>query len=197
MKLGQMALCLTAAALLSGCMTALERAEKDCDNGEGRQCFRAGATYHLGEPVDPQGNRIPNDLPKAAVLYRRGCDELNDAFSCNNLGQLYSEGAPGPYGFDPDQRLATQYFDKACEMQDGTAYGCANMGEQYMEGKGVKRDYTRARTYLEVGCEYGIADSCRRLGRLYRNGQGVRKSQVTAATYDEWACYFGDDEACQ
>ena len=197
MKSTHMVLGLAVSLLLGGCVTSLEKAERDCDRGSGEQCYHAGATYHMGEPVDNQGNRIDNDSSKAAVLYRRGCDELDYALACNNLAILYYEGVPGQYGFEPNPRLAFDYFDKTCEMKNGDQIGCAYVGELYMEGKGVKRSYAKARPYLEVGCEYGVADSCRRLGRLYREGLGVSRSKTTARTYDEWACYFGDDEACQ
>ena len=202
MKLTHLALCAAASLLLGGCMSSLELAVRSCNNenmnikARSQQCFRAGQIYHVEEPVDAQGNRIANDLALAAAYYLKGC-KMDNAKACNNLASLLDEGVPGPNGFEPNPRLAFDYFEKTCEMDDGHPVGCASVGEMYMEGKGVQRDYAKARPYLEVGCEYEVAEACRLLGRLYRDGLGVSRSDATARTYDEWACYFGDDEACQ
>ena len=202
MKLTHMALCAAASLLLGGCMSSLELAVRGCNDenksvkARGDRCFRAGQIYHVEEPVDAQGSRIDNDLALAAAYYLRGC-KLNNAKACNNFAVLLNEGVPGPNGIEPNPRMAFDFFNRACEMDDGQPAGCANVGELYLEGRGVQRDYAKARPYLEVGCEYEVAEACRLLGRLYRDGLGVGRNEITARTYDEWACYFGDDEACQ
>ncbi|GAA7859064.1 hypothetical protein HpMS19_01160 [Helicobacter pylori] len=51
---------------------------------------------------------------------------------------LYQNGQ----GVEKDLIKASQYFSKACELNNG--WGCNNLGDSYQNGEGVEKDLTKA-----------------------------------------------------
>jgi Sel1 repeat len=55
-----------------------------------------------------------------------------------------------------------------------------NLGLLYLDGKGVRQDFTQAVAWFRKGAEQGNADAQDNLGSLYDSGQGVRQDYAEA-----------------
>lgn len=76
---------------------------------------------------------------------------------------------------------------------DDRAY--ASLGELYLNGEGVPKDYDKAREYLEKATDEGgrvFWD----LGVMYAKGLGVLVDKAQAAKYYQLACDKGYEKAC-
>ena len=59
---------------------------------------------------------------------------------------------------------------KACDS--GDARGCGNLGLQYMAGKGVRKNLTKAKMLLEKSCNKNEFNGCAILGFMYMGAEG-------------------------
>jgi len=87
-----------------------------------------------------------------------------------------------------------ELFSKACNS--GDAKGCFKLGYIYNTGKGVEKDYIKARKYYEISCNAGYARACTRLGLLYGEGKGVKKDINKAIIFFKKACEGGHADGC-
>ncbi len=87
-----------------------------------------------------------------------------------------------------------EIFSKACES--GDAKGCFNLGFVYNTGKGLKKDYVKARKYYLISCDAGYARACTRLGLLYGEGKGIKKDMTKANKLFKKACEGGHQDGC-
>lgn len=110
------------------------------------------------------------------------CDKL----TCEVIGLVYFNA--GNY------QQAFQYRKKACN-QFHDEYGCFYVGEQYVDGKGVRQDFIKAILYLEKACT-NFALACSRLGFLYEFGKGVKQNESVAKKYYGKACDLGNQMGC-
>ncbi|WP_291951219.1 tetratricopeptide repeat protein, partial [Campylobacter sp.] len=69
-------------------------------------------------------------------------------------------------GVKKDNFKAVEYFEKACELDNGR--GCYNIGIMYENGKGVKKDIPKALEYFGKTCDLRIDKGCQAYARLKR-----------------------------
>ena len=60
------------------------------------------------------GTGVKQDYQTASEYFKKGCD-LDDGFSCANVGYLYEDGE----GVKQDYQKAKEYYQKACDLGDG------------------------------------------------------------------------------
>ncbi|MFP4332187.1 MAG: lysozyme inhibitor LprI family protein [Campylobacterales bacterium] len=82
----------------------------------------------------------------------------------------------------------------SCEGGDYEA--CYNVGALYYFGKGVKRDYKKAFSFLKKSCDGEYADGCYGVGRAYFSGQGVKQDYEKAFGFLEKACEGKNESGC-
>jgi TPR repeat protein len=194
--------------------SGVQRLTRACDANDHRSCSYLGYMYWRGV----QG--VEKDLVRALDLFRRGCfDDALDA--CVGLGALLLNGEPTTR----DEERARAVFQNACEKGNGTA--CEWLGDLYRDGRTVAKDmpradtlyeracdltpsachglglrylgtdFSRARRFLERGCNGGWNFSCRFLALGFALGQGG--ATVDEAKAREWAskgCSEGDAVSC-
>jgi len=109
-------------------------------------------------------------------LFDRECIEgvkeenNNKIFDIGN--ELYSDG---------EYQDAIEYYRLSAAM--GNVSAVTKIGRCYLEGKGVKRDFSVARAYFKLGVTKGDINSLYRLGDLYISGLGVEKDERKAVEY--------------
>jgi TPR repeat protein len=67
-----------------------------------------------------------------------------------------------------------------------------NLGLAYLEGKGVRKDFKRARELFSEAAQGGHPAAPSNLGRMYRDGISVRKDKGEAARWFEKSAERGD-----
>jgi TPR repeat protein len=128
------------------------------------------ARYNLGN-LYADGTGVPQDLDKAATLYF-GAGNLGIADAFAELGTLYTGET------SPNYPEALSWFERA--VQGGSISGRVYLGELYLDGHGVKEDFSKAvGLFLEAEAG-GDSDGIFDLGLVYRDGAGVPKNPVTA-----------------
>ena len=55
-------------------------------------------------------------------------------------------------------------------------FGCYNLGNLYNNGRGVKKDYSKANIYYEKACNLNNDIGCFNVGVSYNLGEGVKKT---------------------
>lgn len=136
------------------------------------------------------GRGVPEDLPRAAKLYEKGC-QADNADGCGGLAWMYGEGK----GIGRDDARATELYRKACEL--GSATSCATAGYRYQQALGVGADETQAASLYQRGCDRNDAYSCLNLGYQYARGRGVSKDPARGSELYVKACDRGDGLGCQ
>ncbi len=63
-----------------------------------------------------------------------------------------------------DFSKAKEYFEKACDLNDGG--GCGALGALYYNGDGVKQDSKKAVALFEKACKLGYKKACEMLKEL-------------------------------
>ena len=84
-------------------------------------------------------------------------------------------------------------FKKLSELGDASAQ--YYLGQSYIYGLGVKKDYTKAVQYLKLSAEQGYTYAQFDLGRMYYNGDGLDQDFVYAFMWWEIANINGLKEA--
>lgn len=160
--------------------------------------FRMGVRY-------AQGDGVPQDFSEAAKWYRRAA-EAGHVQAKKSLAFLYASGKGVPRDFDE----AEQWFRSASEKmgtQDAfagallsvarsesedekaragelstksTAAAQFDLGQRYLKGAGVPRDYVEAAKWFRLAAEAGHALAQRNLGYLYLHGRGVELNRAEA-----------------
>ena len=88
---------------------------------------------------------------------------------------------------------AREWYEKAAAAGDAT--GMASLGVLYVEGEGVKQDYSKAREWYERAAATGNGSGMAGLGLLYSEGKGVKQDYVRALEWYEKAAAIGNSEA--
>ncbi|GAA9289135.1 hypothetical protein HpHA234_01140 [Helicobacter pylori] len=63
-----------------------------------------------------------------------------------------------------DFSKAKEYFEKACDLNDGG--GCGALGALYYNGDGVKQDSKKVAALFEKACKLGYKKACEMLKEL-------------------------------
>lgn len=106
---------------------------------------------------------------------------------CSDIGVIY--------GYAKNHQQAANYYEKACK-EFNSAQGCANLGNSYWEGKGVKQSFVKAVKFYQKSCDLNFGASCSYLSDSYRDGKGVKQDIFMAAKYAKKACDLDSAHAC-
>ena len=154
-----------------------------CDKSNGEKCYNLGDMYEKGIGVE-------KNIPKAIEAYRKGCETRHKYTldACSALGKLYLYT-------QHNYSKAKQLLEHTCK--DTFTKGCGDLGQMYLQGKGIKQDNQQAIVLLKKGCEYNNdIKACSTLGSLYITGQYVKEDYESAYTFFDKACSGGDALAC-
>ena len=136
---------------------AFEWHKKAAENGETDSWYYVGLAYEEGKVTG-------QDYSRAAQCYERG---LKDGIGCHNrLGALCFDGK----GVPKDEERAVKLLTWAYEQ--GNKWGLVYLGKAYFYGRGVQKDYVRARQLLG-DVTWSNQDASYMLGVMYAQGLGV------------------------
>jgi TPR repeat protein len=126
----------------------------------------------------------------AMVLAR--CDK-GAAPACTDAGHRLWKGIKGA---ERDVRKGMGYFEKACELSDGS--GCLAAAVLLKKGElNGRPDLAAAASFMQRSCDTGNALGCRELGKAYILGQGVRRDLRRGRGLMRRACNGGERSACR
>lgn len=175
---------------------ALVYFDRGCKKGDAFGCEK----YAYYTKSDTYGTK---DLKKSKESYIQACKL--DKQECLTLATAYAEGKKG---FKKDSVKARKYYDRACSGKIKnhhnfkSAKACYKLGNYYYSGKGVKRNYAKAKQYYLDSCTMQalgprVAEGCNNLAVLYAKGKGVKKNRQKAKYYYRLSCEYGYDKACE
>lgn len=72
--------------------------------------------------------------------------------------------------------------------QKGSGAACSLVGNQYLEGDGVKQDRSKALEFFRQACDGQFALGCLELGATHANGKGLMQDYFKAAESYRQAC---------
>jgi TPR repeat protein len=174
---------------------------KACDAGSADGCSNLGSMYL-------NGRGVAKDDTKAVPLYSKACD-AGSAKGCNGLGIMYETGrgvglnqsrADCYHGgldlcrYTTDYPHAVALYSKACD--GGSADGCSNLGDMYLNGNGVAEDSSQALMLYSRACDAGSASGCSSIGLVYKKGYGVQKDKGRARQFFSKGCDMGNQWGC-
>lgn len=94
-------------------------------------------------------------------------------------------------------KLKGEALEAANACNDGFVTACGILGEQFFDGRGVKKNSKEGVRLLNIACEAGDIDGgCGNLGVAYAVGKGVTQDYKKAATLFSKACDAGSKIAC-
>ena len=156
---------------------ASELYARACRGGIGDGCMLAALL-----PTSA-GERTKDEVTQ---LRTRGCD-LGAFLSCTALGTAIK---------DTDPHRALVLFERGCQLS-GRSWGCEEVANAYLEGRGVPLDVERGQKELERACAAGATKACRDLAGRLRDGRVLGKNPQRAIELLEKACVVGDARACR
>ncbi len=128
--------------------------KKACEGGSVHSCYQLAFMYE---------QKDHKDLEKAIKWHKKACDK-EDIESCHRLVDIYVKNIAY---MDFDEKTVQEYTQK-CEQKDGVyRYQLAVL---YMIGKGVKQDYSKAKSILKTACDDGDKACCMELIMLEDRG---------------------------
>ena len=192
---------------------------KACQQGEGAACRRLATQYYYGEGVvkskpnalwylrrgctlrDPKscyylakqymhGKEIRKDPESAEKLYRYACKH-GVMGACTSLADLLYRRSKS------DRNAAAemiQLYRKACRA--GVISYCGDLGVEYIRGRNVAKNLSKAHDLFDYACRKGDYASCTNLGVMYIRGAGVEVNRELAQQYFDYACQHGYKRAC-
>lgn len=119
----------------------------------------------------------------------------NDAYACDFLGQIYSEGGDG---VSQDFNKAFYWWNKGAKLGDTDDAMCySNLGWLYLNGKGVNTNYKKAFEAFKSAIAINKTDSYSfyNIGEMFKNGQYVKANRDSAKYYIQKAAEYGDVNA--
>lgn len=138
-----------------------------------------------------KGNGTPQDLPRAAELFRQA-SEARHPCALYRYGSLLMTGK----GVAKDARQAAKLFMQAAEL--GSPEAQFEMGLMHAEGRhGYDRDYRKSVEWYRKAAEMGHGSAQFNLASMYQFGQGVDPDPVEAYIWYSLAANFGRTDAAQ
>ena len=120
------------------------------------------------------------DQPGAMKMLDAACAKKS-TLACRTLGYAYSDGLGGT-GIDVPR--ATQYFEQACDLGDGSA--CDELIAQHVNDK------AKHAAYVEKGCRNGSSSACYQ----WTDQARASKDNELMNEANEQACALGNYYAC-
>lgn len=158
--------------------------ERACRRGETDGCDELSQLLYTGKGM-------PQDLPRAARLFRQVCDTAGRPNSCFNYGLMAERGR----GIGRDAALGRHYYRIACRA--GSLAGCHNLAVDYAEQDLGSDRLMVARGLLRKGCDRGHLTSCTSFGQLIRERQQPSDNYAEAVAALTKACDGKDGLACR
>ncbi len=121
------------------------------------------------------GEAVPQDLARAAMLYKKAAD-AGVVQAQYNLGMLYYDGR----GVEQDYVQAAELFLSAA-TDHGHSDSQFSLGVMHEWGQGVPQDYARAMQLYKMVADKGVAKGFHNMGNLIANGKGVPADLARAA----------------
>jgi TPR repeat protein len=159
-------------------------------------CFSLGEWYQL----------VAKNIPIAANIYYKNCQERNDANSCYNLASLLiskrilpAEIANNNNNLDCNS-LIRNLCEKACHM-NYHSLACAQLAHFTLLGKGGPQNIEEGLSLLDKLCQSPINDAraCVRLASAYlKPSYNLTRNPEKAFSLMQHACdHLGHPNACQ
>lgn len=151
----------------------------------------ASACYQEGLKSSGPLNSV-DERRRALGLLRDACGR-RFARACNRAGIIL--------GMDEvlrNQRLALEYWGKACELDDiGSCWLAGNLLQKPVSADGgLSKNCRRAAEFYQFGCSRGDWGGCSSLGELYASGcDDFPRDAVRARKYSRLGRKLGRDEA--
>jgi len=132
------------------------------------------------------GGKVRQNLPKAFALYleaaRRGDTEAQYI-----VGGMYFKGI----GTERDPKEAFKWLYKAAEKGKSTPQSQKILGQDFLIGRVVPRNYSQSVQWYKLAAENGDHDAQNELAFLYYVGRGVQQDFKTAYNWFERAAKGG------
>jgi len=141
-------------------------------------------------PIIHPKEATPDKVKRNIPFYEIECEKGNSK-GCINMGIAYWKGM----GIKKDIQKAHHYFQKACDLKDGT--GCALEGRLYEDNNSTLY-IQKAEKLYNKGCDYESGIACTWLADLYATEKikkiGINDEKI-AQLYKK-GCDFGYGEGC-
>ncbi|XP_060662344.1 cytochrome c oxidase assembly factor 7 homolog [Drosophila nasuta] len=125
---------------------------------------------------------IKKDFEKASKVYKSTCDDYGYAKSCYKYGN-YSFLGKGKSGSKGEPRVAYQYYEKGCNLNDSDA--CLHSGLLLVSRsmpKEIDRDVPKGLQFLTKSCDMNNATACFYLSGMHISGVQKKPEDAAAAT---------------
>ena len=133
----------------------LKKSETACKSGNAEGCNTAASILFSFKMYK-----------EAFDLFKKGCDKLNNAVSCYNVGDIYYNGYDS---LPKDEKKAILYWEKACKlsMKSNEKYcgGCYSLGTVFEK----KNQLKKALHYFSLDCSKDCCEACFEIENLYKN----------------------------
>ncbi len=168
---------------------ALVHYERACALGDTDGCVSTSNVHAKGLLGDP--------APAAALAPLTRACELGSGRGCVTLAEKYEQAL----GVARDEPRAKALYARALERLTAECPklgpSCYQLGLLHTFGKGVERDYGKARAVFTAGCEAGSGTSCYAVGYLIQRGFGADADEASALPYHLRACeQYDSADAC-
>lgn len=157
---------------------ALELYLKAAEGGDAEAMYDAANIYYMDDEYD----ELKRLLLKAA--------EQNYAEAENMLGNLYEDPDELGEGVS-DYTQAMYWYKRASEHGDRIA--TCNVGEMYLNGKGVVKDEYEAFRWFKKAMDEGSVNGTFLCGKCYMNGTGVEQDKENGIKLYTKAARYGCD----
>lgn len=148
---------------------------KACEAGDKIACRLVKKSFYV---------RTEKDDYKSIKALDRLCDDgrIIRSMYCNSIAGIYEKYE--------EYENAAKYYKKGCS---GRLYmGCLQLGEIYIDGRGVERDFEKGIYYIEYGCNKGDHKACFKAGSLYEENNDMFR----AKEFFQKGCELQFMEAC-
>ncbi|KAI8035005.1 cytochrome c oxidase assembly factor 7 homolog [Drosophila gunungcola] len=123
---------------------------------------------------------IKKDFEKASKVYKSTCDDYGYAKSCYKYGN-YSFLGKGKSGSKGDPRVAYEYYEKGCNLNDSDA--CLHSGLLLVSRsmpKEIDRNVPKGLEFLTKSCDMNNATACFYLSGMHISGVQKKPDQSAA-----------------
>ncbi|XP_017100617.1 cytochrome c oxidase assembly factor 7 homolog [Drosophila bipectinata] len=124
---------------------------------------------------------IKKDFEKASKVYKSTCDDYGYAKSCYKFGN-YSFLGKGKSGSKGDPKVAYQYYEKGCKLNDSDA--CLHSGLLLVSRsmpKEIDRDVAKGLEFLTKSCDMNNATACFYLSGMHISGVQKKPESTSSA----------------
>lgn len=148
-------------------------------NPKSEKLYREAAEMGYAPSCMEYADHYVDKLEDKIAWYQKAF-ELKDIKAAMKFASCYKKGKWDKLDFEVNYEKAFYYFQKAIDFGSYGAY--FDLGEMYMEGKGVQQDYAKARECFEKSPKL-VPSEWEPLITIYLEGLGTPKDYVKAMEY--------------